>query len=241
MIKFAVMSELYMDERLPAAETESSPYLDRRAEITVATGDLPHWHQDGKYQFVTFRLADSLPQTKIADLKRIIDQFAVAHPRPWTEDVKKEYWRLIGPVESKLLDNGYGNCILKDPRIRKVVSDAILYQDGQNYHVLSFVIMPNHVHMLIQLIGDSTIMEVMHSIKSYTANKINKTLDRKGIVWKKEYFDRMIRTESHLHNCLEYIRDNPKYLRESEFQVYFASAAGSHSSKDSAAGSHSSI
>lgn len=240
MIKFAVMSELYMDERLPAAETESSPYLDRRAEITVATGDLPHWHQDGKYQFVTFRLTDSLPQTKIVDLRRIIDQFAVAHPRPWTEDVKKEYWRLIGPVESKLLDNGYGNCILKDPRIRKVVSDAILYQDGQNYHVLSFVIMPNHVHMLIQLIGDSPIMEVMHSIKSYTANKINKTLDRKGIVWKKEYFDRMIRTESHLHNCLEYIRDNPKYLREGEFQVYFASAAGSRSSKDSAAGSHSS-
>lgn len=37
MIKFAVMSELYMDERLPAAETESSPYLDRHAGITVAT------------------------------------------------------------------------------------------------------------------------------------------------------------------------------------------------------------
>lgn len=97
MIKFAVMSELYMDERLPAAETESSPYLDRRAEITVATGDLPHWHQDGKYQFVTFRLADSLPQTKIVDLRRIIDQFAVAHPRPWTEDVKKNIGVLLAP------------------------------------------------------------------------------------------------------------------------------------------------
>lgn len=203
-----------------------SIFLNRRAEITVSTGDLPHWHQDGKIQFVTFRLSDSLPQTKIEALKHEIADFSAKHPRPWNEDVKKEYWKVIGPVQNKLLDNGYGACFLKDPCIRKIVSDAILFMDGRKYHVLAFVIMPNHVHMLLQLIGNSTIMEVMHSIKSFTANKINKLLGRTGSVWKKEYFDRIIRNERHLLNCLDYIHKNPRYLREGEYQVY-VSAAGS--------------
>lgn len=245
------MNELYMDERLPAAEAvdkwlpatekDSSPFLDKQSEIEIATGDLPHWHQDGKLLFVTFRLSDSLPQTKIATLKQEISKFTAIHPRPWNEDVKKEYWKIIGPIENKLLDNGYGSCILKDNRIRKIVSDAIFYKDGQDYHVLSFVIMPNHVHMLLQLKGEHTVMEIMHSIKSFTANRINETLGREGSVWMKEYFDRMIRSESHLHNCLDYIRDNPKYLREGEYQVYFSSAAGSRPSTASAAENLSSI
>lgn len=180
-----------------------SPFLNRRAEITVSTGDLPHWHQDGKIQFVTFRLSDSLPQTKIEALKHEIADFSAKHPRPWNEDVKKEYWKVIGPVQHKLLDNGYGACILKDPCIHKIVSDAILFMDGRKYHVLAFVIMPNHVHML--LVG------------------------RTGSVWKKEYFDRIIRNERHLLNCLDYIRKNPRCLREGEYQVY-VSADGSRSS-----------
>lgn len=171
-----------------------SPFLNRRAEITVSTGDLPHWHQDDKIQFVTFRLSDSLPQTKIEALKYEIADFSAKHPRPWNEDVKKEYWKVIGPVQNKLLDNGYGACILKDPCIRKIVSDAILFMDGRKYHVLAFVIMPNHVHMLL--------------------------MGRTGSVWRKEYFDRIIRNERHLLNCLDYIRKNPRCLREGEYQVY---------------------
>ena len=247
------MYELYMDEPHPAAETvderhpaaetppPSDPYLDNQSEIIIATGDLPHWHQDGKFQFVTFRLSDSLPQTKITALKQEIARFTALHPRPWDEDVKKAYWRIIGPIESRLLDNGYGSCILKDPNIRKIVSDAILFKDGKDYDVLSFVIMPNHVHMLLRVRGDSTIMEMMHSIKSFTANKINRFLGRTGSVWKKEYFDRIIRSESHLHNCLAYIIDNPKHLCDGDYQVYLSSAAGSRSSQSSAAGCRSSL
>ena len=241
------MYELYMDERLPAAEdmderlpAAETPYLDKQSEIKIATGDLPHWHQDGKLQFVTFRLADSLPQTKITLLKQEIEKFTAEHPRPWDEDVTKEYWRIIGPVENKLLDNGYGSCILKDPRIREIVSDAILFHDGKSCDIVSFVIMPNHVHILMQLRGASTVMGIMHSIKSFTASKINNFFGKTGSVWKREYFDRMIRSESHFRNCLDYILENPRNLNEGEFQVY-PSAAGSHSSQSSAAGSRSSI
>lgn len=227
------MYELYRDERLPAAEV-SNPYLDRQSEIKVTTGDLPHWHQDCKYQFITFRLSDSLPQTKIANLKQEIARFSATHTVPWDEDVKKAYWRIIGPIENRLLDNGYGSCILKDACIRRIVSDAILYKDGKDYDVEAFVIMPNHVHMLIRLRGETTVPEVMHSIKSFSASKINRFLGKTDAVWKKEYFDRMIRNESHLHNCVTYIIDNPNNLCEGDYQIYFTS-------KYSAAGSRSSI
>ena len=213
------MNQSNMDERLPAAET-TTPYLDKHSEITVTAGDLPHWHQDGKYQFVTFRLSDSLPQTTIAYLKQIIANFNSIHPHPWSDEVKREYWRLVGPVESKLLDNGYGSCMLKDPRIRQIAADSILYHDGRSYNLISFVIMPNHVHMIIQLLGEHTVREVMHSIKSFTAIRINKIMNRSGSVWKKEYFDRMIRNKDHLQNCLDYIRKNPEFLREGEFLLY---------------------
>lgn len=199
------------DERLPAAEIRKemeSPFLNRRAEITVSTGDLPHWHQDGKIQFVTFRLSDSLPKLK----SRLSNTKLPKLPRPWNEDVKKEYWSVIAPVQNKLLDNGYGACIIKDPCIRKIVPDAILFMDGRKYHVSAFVIMPNNVHML--LVG------------------------RTGSVWKKEYFDRIIRNERHLLNCLDYIRKNPRYLREGEYQVY-VSAAGSRLSSYSSGRSSS--
>lgn len=223
-----------MDERLPAADARddalseqiadvyasSFPYLDRREEISIAAGDLPHWHQDSKLQFVTFRLADSLPQSKIAELKQIMDQFTAKYPRPWDEGIQKDYWNKIGPVENRLLDRGYGSCILKDPRIRKIVSDAIFFHEGKSCHVVSFVIMPNHVHMLLQFTGDSTLMGVMHSIKSFTANKINKLLGRNGRVWKKEYFDRIIRSEAHLEYSLAYIRQNPKNLHAGEYLWY---------------------
>lgn len=49
----------------------------------------------------------------------------------------------------------------------------------------------------------------MHSLKSYTANELNKLTQKMGTVWQREYFDRFIRTESHYFNTLKYIHENP--------------------------------
>ena len=61
-------------------------------------GNLPHWHQDGKIQFVTFRLSDSLPTAVIEELKYRKETFLRNHPRPWDMTVQKEYWNQIGPM-----------------------------------------------------------------------------------------------------------------------------------------------
>lgn len=199
----------------------TTPFYEKDIEIEINySGLLPHWNQYGKIQFVTFRLTDSLPQSKIKELSELRQQFLSVNPLPWNDTVENEYWKLVSPFESKLLDNGYGSCILKIPAIRKILSDSMKYFDGSKYQLLAYVIMPNHVHALFQLYERNTIESVMHSIKSYSSKVINKKTGRTGSVWMKEYFDRIVRSERHLNSCVNYILGNPRFLRENEYEVY---------------------
>lgn len=198
-----------------------NPYLDKDQPIDIHDSrDLPHWNQKSKFQFVTFRLADSLPQSKIEELKLIKDRFEQANPKPWTEQTLQQYYKLIGPIEDKLLDNGLGSCILKMKNARDILSSSIMYFDNVKYEVIAFVIMPNHVHLLLRLLDNHTISECMHSIKSYSAKMINRLLNGTGSIWMKEYFDRMIRGEDHLRHCINYIIKNPELLKDEEFELY---------------------
>ena len=199
----------------------NNPYFNPNEEIKVSTtGVLPHWNQYGKIQYVTFRLADSLPQSKIAELTELKNKFISNHPKPWDKYEKFAYWNLIGPVESKLLDAGYGSCILKIPEIRSIVSDTLKYNDGNKYRLIAYVIMPNHVHVLFELLGNNCIECVMKSIKGYCSRKINELTGGSGSVWMKEYFDRIVRDASHLKSYIGYILNNPKYLKPGEYELW---------------------
>jgi primosomal protein N' (replication factor Y) len=80
--------------------------------------------------------------------------------------------------------------------------------------------MPDHVHLLIQPLpvkkagasGVHALSEIVHSIKSFSAHEANRVMKRKGPVWTDESFDRMIRSESDLHEKWEYIWNNPRVL-----------------------------
>lgn len=183
-------------------------------------GDLPHWEQDGKIQYVTFRLGDSLPQSRIADLKEAIENFKNRNPEPWDEATKQKYWRIIGPVEERLLDQGYGSCVLKYPHLRQFLIDALAFKNMENYRILSYVIMPNHVHILLQVFPGRKLSNILHSVKRFAAREINKCLNRSGGLWLDESFDRLVRSKDHLEYNLVYIRNNPKYIREGEYFVW---------------------
>ena len=198
-----------------------NPYFDPNEEVKVSTsGALPHWNQYGKIQYVTFRLTDSLPQSKIAELTELKNRFISNHPKPWDKQDKYAYWKLIGPVESKLLDAGYGLCILKIPEIRGIVSDTLRYNDGNKYRLIAYVIMPNHVHVLFELFGNNSIESVMKSIKGYSSRKINELTGGSGSVWMKEYFDRIVRDASHLKSYIRYIINNPRFLQPGEYELW---------------------
>ena len=74
---------------------------------------------------------------------------------------------------------------------------------------MAYVIMPDHVHLLAQPRGDSNISEFMASFEKRTARCINEHLGRKGAVWRKEFFDHMLRSHEHLEELVRYIHDNP--------------------------------
>ena len=108
----------------------------------------------------------------------------------------------------KYIDSGKGACYLRDERIARLVQDALKYFDGHRYRLIAWCIMPNHVHVLIEMMGES-LSKIVHSWKSYTAHQANKLLGRNGVFWGPDYFDRYIRDEKHLNATVEYILRNP--------------------------------
>src|SRR6185312_344805 len=98
---------------------------------------------------------------------------------------------------------------------RKAALDACLHWNGKKAEVHACVVMPDHVHLLltpVTIADQSTsvsLTELLHSIKSYSANQINKLLRRKGSLWQDESFDRYIRSDADLEEKYNYIRDNP--------------------------------
>ena len=82
-----------------------------------------------------------------------------------------------------------------------------------NYHrdeceTLAFVVMPDHVHWLLQLKG-SELSRVVHSVKSYTANQINLCQKVNGIVWQNGFHDHALRKDEDLVNLARYVVMNP--------------------------------
>jgi putative DNA methylase len=109
----------------------------------------------------------------------------------------------------KYEDTGKGACYLKDARIARIIKNALLYNDDVMYHLLEWCIMPNHVHVLIEVIDGSSLSNIVQGWKSYTAHASNKVLKRRGAFWMADYFDRYIRDGKHYNYTVEYILQNP--------------------------------
>ena len=108
-----------------------------------------------------------------------------------------------------LLDAGHGSCMLRDPRLARIAEAALWYFDGRRYRLIAWVIMPNHVHVLIQTLPGHPLSHIVHSWKSFTSKEANALLARTGRFWQPEYFDRAIRDEHHLTTAIRYIHENP--------------------------------
>ena len=152
-------------------------------------GYLPHCDVPGLLQFITFRLADSLPADALEGL---------------CQDSDNQHSRI-----EALLDAGYGDCYLRSPEIADIAENALLHFDGQRYLLLAWCVMPNHLHVLMQTRENWPLSTILHSWKSFTANAINRHLERNGEVWMADYFDRFIRDDLHLAAVIEYIHGNP--------------------------------
>ncbi len=107
------------------------------------------------------------------------------------------------------LNAGHGACYLRQQQIAEIVENNWLHFDGKRYQLFAWVVMPNHVHVLIEIWEGHPLDKVIHSWKSYTATEANKLLKRKGAFWFPDYFDRYIRDGKHFANAIRYIHENP--------------------------------
>lgn len=200
-------------------------YLDKKSWVDIRYNKLPHWFQEGKTQFVTFRLADSLPQTKLAELAAFKTEWLKEHPQPWDEKVKSEYNYLIGERIDGWLDAGYGSCALKDPEVRRIVTDAFLFFNEKRYILHALVVMPNHVHVLLTPAEGYDVITTIGNIKSFTATKINKLLGKSGDFWQRNSFDRMLRCADDFQAKMDYIIHNPDALSHDTYTLCIGGAA----------------
>lgn len=200
-------------ERLFDANSDSSsPFYDPSGSTDIAQRYLPHWEQEGKLYFITFRQADSIPAAKLRVLKHDREEWARLHPAGTvlTEDEKEEYNRLFNRRVQEWLDQGYGSCELQNAAVAKIVADSLCHFHGSRYELGEWVIMPNHVHVVARLHEGQTLDKILHSWKSYSANVINRLLRRTGIFWEDERHDHIIRSYPALFRISEYIIDNPQ-------------------------------
>jgi REP element-mobilizing transposase RayT len=159
-------------------------------------GYLPHFDAGAVAQTITFRLADSLP-------REFYEKSAAVAPNS-TE--------LFFTLE-RAIDKGAGECLLTKPANAAIVRDSFEHFDGDRYLLLSWVVMPNHVHVMIEQVEGHRLADIVQSWKSFTAHAINKARGFNGRVWSPEYFDRYVRDERHYVNAKYYIENNPVKAR----------------------------
>jgi REP element-mobilizing transposase RayT len=90
------------------------------------------------------------------------------------------------------------------------VMSALKHFDGKRYKLVGYVVMNDHVHVLVWPEDEYPLEDIVHSWKSYTAHMLQQECRRKGKIWQDESFDRIVRDEQELYKEMQYILNNPR-------------------------------
>jgi type I restriction enzyme R subunit len=198
------------------------PFVPTQA-VRIYRRHLPHWRQEGATYFVTFRLADSIPRPVAEgwDSERVTWYQAHGLSVDLSDEVWESRYRAIAETERRAferdqakrlfaeLDRCHGGCHLRSPEASSLVTEALHFFDGQRLRCGDYVTMPNHLHWLVQPCPGEELEELLRSVKSYTARRINAHLGRSGPFWQKENYDHIVRDTRELSRTREYIAANP--------------------------------
>jgi len=204
-------------------------------------GYLPHRDRISLLQSITFRLADSLPQSKLEQLeeelkdwqenragarrsqeemeisragaRRSQEEMEISRAGARRSQEEKEFDVERREKIEHWLDSGLGCCALKHPEMADIVQETLLTFDGEKYRLISWAVMPNHVHVLIE--PHISLSRIVQSWKSFTGRWALAHSAKLGLgvpgnaLWMREYWDRYIRDGKHLASVIEYIHMNP--------------------------------
>jgi REP element-mobilizing transposase RayT len=161
--------------------------------------NLPHlYFPDGKY-FITYRLANTFHSDKPFRIK-------TSQPNCDSEKFKTQFIEYDTLLDSAKNYEKY----LKEKQYADICKDTIHYPDGKDYKLICYCIMPNHIHLIFELLpGNKGIGKIMQSVKGISAKRCNLLIGREGNFWQDESYDRWIRDDKELYYFIRYILLNP--------------------------------
>jgi putative transposase len=174
--------------------------------------NLPHFLPDDAPYFVTFRLADSVPESQMKQLhfdrERELKLFENLGNLSVEErrNIQKRYFAKY----DKLLDYPKkGPYWLQDEAIAKIVQHHIHRLEETDYTLWAYTIMSNHVHILFTSDNSTKkLYEVMQLLNGRSSIECNRILNRKGSFWQGESYDHVVR-ENEFGRIVQYILLNP--------------------------------
>lgn len=162
-------------------------------------GYLPHFDDQKTTQTLTFRLKNSYPKVFIKECREVLKK---------AKKGDKRYQRLREKAD-RVLDRGHGVCYLKVPEVAKVVQEAMLRNHKIRYFLHGWVVMPNHVHVMITQMNGWSIEKIVNGWRTHSALACNQLLQRTGSMWSRGVYDRYVRSRDHFNYFMTYIELNP--------------------------------
>jgi REP element-mobilizing transposase RayT len=151
---------------------------------------LPHYYAIDRPIFFTFCLHDAIPPG-----------------RGFSKEVTKSGKAFVC-LDRLLEEARTGPLYLKIPAVAQCVADAIRQGSESNYVLHEWVIMPNHVHLLIT--PRIAVGVLLQKLKGTTARTANQLLGRTGLpFWQRECYDRIVRNADEFGRIGSYIVKNP--------------------------------
>jgi REP-associated tyrosine transposase len=162
--------------------------------MTYYKRNLPHWHPRGRAIFITWRLAGTLPRVLLAKL------------RSSSEPASRKF-----ALADRVLDCAVcGPCWLAQAEIAQAVQGCMLKGalELRYFEMKAYVVMPNHVHMLIE--PGVPLERITRGIKGRSAHLANCILGRVRVpFWQDESFDHWVRKPAEGEKICRYIENNP--------------------------------
>lgn len=119
------------------------------------------------------------------------------------------HWRIDAPLVTYFvtwrLPKGHSDLL---PRERDVVAAAMKFWDGARCRLSCWVVMNDHVHVIVAPLANVRLEQLLHSWKSFSANRLMAE-GRPAPVWQHESFDRIIRSDAELVRTILYVCSNP--------------------------------
>lgn len=153
---------------------------------------LPHRYNGDQPLFLTWCLHGSLP------------------PNRYFRQAALNSGQAFAALDRLLDEARTGPFYLKQPPIAALVVDAIHHCANvlRHYTLHAFVVMPNHVHMLVS--PRVPLPTITKTLKSFTARRANLGLGLTGnAFWQEESYDRLVRDQKEFARIRNYIENNP--------------------------------